>query len=103
MTDKGFDEYGHYGENNPPVGDTESYTAARMSNNTWHYQLMRHTDDDGEPFFAIHEYYPSDDGSDALGWTESPVFVDGESVEEVKQVLQAMLEDIEKHGVKDYE
>jgi hypothetical protein len=23
MTDKGFDEYGHYGENNPPVGESE--------------------------------------------------------------------------------
>lgn len=28
MTNKGFDEYGNYGENNPPVGDTESYTEA---------------------------------------------------------------------------
>lgn len=71
-----------------------------MTNNHWHYQLMRHRDDDSEPFFAIHEYYPTEDGD---GWTESPVFVDGESVEEVKQVLQMMLEDIEKHGVKDYE
>ena len=24
MTDKGFDEYGNYGENNPPVGESES-------------------------------------------------------------------------------
>lgn len=51
-------------------------------------------------YYAIHEYYPSEDGD---GWTEDPVFVDGDSVEEVKRVLQMMLEDIEKHGVKDYE
>ena len=51
-------------------------------------------------YYAIHEYYPSKDGD---GWTEEPIPVDGESVEEVKQVLQMMLEDIEKHGVKDYE
>ena len=73
-----------------------------MTNNTWHYQLMRHKDEDGVPLFAIHEYYTLEDGDE---WTEQPIFVDGESesMEEVKQVLQAMLEDIEKHGVKDYE
>lgn len=66
----------------------------------WHYQLMRRTAEDGEDWFAVHEYYPSEDGD---GWTESPVFVDGESVEEVKNILMMMLEDIQKHGVKDYE
>ena len=71
-----------------------------MSNSIWRFQLMRHRDDDGEPFFAIHEYYSVEDGD---GWAETPVFVEGDSVEEVKRVLQAMLEDIEKHGVKDYE
>ena len=75
-----------------------------MTNSTWHYQLMYHKVDmssfvDGD-YYAIHEYYPSEDGD---GWTEQPITVDGESVEAVKQVLQAMLEDIEKHGVKDYE
>jgi len=67
-----------------------------MTNNTWHYQLMHHKGD----YYAIHEYYPSEDGD---GWTEDPVFVDGNNVDEVKWVLQAMLEDIEKHGVIDYE
>ena len=71
-----------------------------MTNNTWHYQLMRHKTEDGEDYYAIHEYYPMEDGD---GWTETPVVVDGNSVEEVKEVLQMMLEDIEKHGVKDYE
>ena len=70
---------------------------------TWHYQLMRHTDDNGEAHFAMHEYYPEGDGCDGDGWTVSPVTVDGNSVEEVKEVLQMMLADIEKHGVKDYE
>ena len=68
--------------------------------NHWHFQLMRHTDDNGEEYFAIHEYYPDQDGD---SWTEAPVDVTGDSVEEVKEVLQAMLDDIEKHGVKDYE
>ena len=68
---------------------------------TWHYQLMRHKNTiSGRDYYAIHEYYPSKDGD---GWTEDPVFVDGDSVEEVKNVLMMMLEDIERHGVKDYE
>jgi hypothetical protein len=72
--------------------------------NHWHYQLMYHKVDmksfvDGD-YYAIHEYYPMEDGD---GWTEAPVDVVGDSVEEVKEVLQMMLEDIEKHGVKDYD
>lgn len=72
-----------------------------MTNGTWHYQLMRHKNAvTGEDYYAIHEYYPRERGDN---WTEEPILADGESVEEVKWVLQAMLEDIEKHGVKDYE
>jgi hypothetical protein len=40
---------------------------------------------------------------DGDGWTKMPMFIDGDSVEEVKNVLMMMLEDIQKHGVKDYE
>ena len=79
---------------------SQNLQEAMMANNTWHYQLMRHKDEDGVPLFAIHEYYPSEDGD---GWTEQPITVDGESVEEVKSVLLMMLADIEKYGVKDYE
>lgn len=107
MSNKGFDqnrrfdEYGNYGENNPPVGDTESYTKARMTNSTWHYQLMRHKNTmSGREYYAIHEYYHMEDED---GWSEAACYVDGDSVEDVKWVLKAMLEDIEKHGVKDYE
>ena len=71
-----------------------------MTNNHWHYQLMRYTYASGDTYLAIHEYYPMEDGD---GWTETPVDVGGESVEEVKEVLHMMLEDIEKHGVVDYE
>jgi hypothetical protein len=51
-------------------------------------------------YYAVHEYYP--DRSGGL-WTENPVDVTGETIEEVKEILQMMLADIEKHGVKDYE
>jgi hypothetical protein len=54
----------------------------------------------GEDYYAIHEYYPMEDGD---GWTEAPVDVVGDTIEGAKEVLQMMLADIEKHGVKDYD
>jgi len=69
-----------------------------MSNH-WHYQLMRHQDNFGEEYYAIHEYFHMDDGD---AWTENPVTVTGESIEDVKKSLMLMLGDIDKHGVKNY-
>ena len=66
----------------------------------WHYQLMRHLTDKGETYYAIHEYFPFDDGT-AL--TSNPVSIDGETKSDIVWMLKAMLGDIEKHGVKDYE
>ena len=54
---------------------------------------------EGEGYYAIHELYEFGEGDD---WTESPVEVTGESVEDVKKSLLLMLNDIDKHGVKDY-
>ena len=73
----------------------------------WHYQLMRHTKMyAGEPYtyYAIHEYYPAAvfPEGDGDGWTHDPCDVTGDSVEDVVWLLKAMLNDIEKHGVKDY-
>jgi hypothetical protein len=67
----------------------------------WHYQLMkRKSSISDEDYYAIHEYFDLDDGP---AWTENPVVVDGESVEDVKKALMLMLHDIDKHGVKDYD
>jgi len=70
----------------------------RMSH--WHYQVMLHKDKSGEDYYAIHEYYEMDDGP---AWTENPVDVMGDSIEDLKKSLMCMLHDIDKHGVKDYE
>ena len=69
-----------------------------MSN--WHYQLMYH--DSGEGYYAIHEYFPFMDSNETV-WTSNPITVTGESVEDIKWCLKAMLDDIDKHGVKNYE
>lgn len=71
----------------------------------WHYQLMYHKYEepdeiDGEGYYAIHEYHHMFDND---GWTVNPVTVSGESIEEVKEILTLMLNDIDRHGVKNYE
>jgi len=64
---------------------------------SWHYQLMKHTAPDDEVWYAVHENYSS--GS----YTVEPVRVMGEDKANIKWLLETILEDIEKHGVKDYE
>jgi len=54
-----------------------------------------------EGYYAVHEYYEMDDGVPV--WTENPVTVDGDSIEDVKKMLLLILKDIDKHGVKGYE
>ena len=70
----------------------------------WHYQVMKHTEEneaDGSIYvwYGVHEFYPLDDGP---VWTQEPVTVEGESIEDLKWQLKAILGDIEKHGVIDY-
>lgn len=71
-----------------------------MTNSTWHYQLMCHKTSQGETYYAVHEYFPLEDGHI---WTENPATVDGESKSDIIWMLNTMLADIEKHGVKDYD
>ena len=63
---------------------------------TWHYQLMKHTETNDEVWYAVHEFY------EGGGYTLEPVRVMGEDKENIKWLLETMLKDIEKHGVKDY-
>ena len=51
-------------------------------------------------YYAVHEFYPSNDGG---SWTEKPVDISGDSVQDIKESIQMILNDIDKHGVKDYE
>lgn len=61
----------------------------------WHYQLMRHTEPDGEVWYAFHEKH-------GPGYTVKPVSSSYESVEDAEWALEAMKSDIIKHGVEDY-
>ena len=66
---------------------------------TWHYQVMRHVDPEGDVWFGVHEYYPMPDGA---GWTLTPIIF-AETLDELKQMLKMIEQDIYRHGVKDYE
>ena len=65
----------------------------------WHYQAMRHTDENGNTWYAIHEFYPI---PDEPGWTENEIRPDGESIQDLRTQLLLMLLDIDRHGIKDY-
>lgn len=65
----------------------------------WHYQVMRHKGDN-EEWYGVHEYYTFSD--DKAGWT-APAVLKADSVEELKQILKMIEQDIYRHGVKDYD
>lgn len=65
---------------------------------SWHYQLMRHVNEDSSEWYGVHEYY---DLSGTPAPSITPI-VTGENEQDVIWSLQMMLADIEEHGVKDY-
>jgi hypothetical protein len=70
----------------------------RMSD-TWHFQLMKH-EDKGEVWYGVHESYPT---LGSLSYTVDPVTVEGESADDIRWYLNAILSDIDKYGVINYE
>ena len=66
---------------------------------SWHYQLIRHTEPDGKVWYGVHKNYYRSGSS----YTAEPVSIKSADKEDIKWMLEHMLEDIEKHGVKDYE
>ena len=75
------------------------HLTGRDDMSSWHYQVMQHTDDNGDPYLAIHEAYKLHDGK--LGWTQRPVPIEAESVSDLRIALINILRDLERHGVKD--
>ena len=69
-----------------------------MDSSSWHYQVMRHVHED-EEWYGVHEYYEIE-GKGA--WTVTNVLT-ASTLEELKQILKMIEQDIYRHGVKDYE
>lgn len=66
---------------------------------SWRYQIMRHIDDNGEPYLAIHEFFVGHDKKE--GWTAKPVPLEADSVADMRMALLNVLRDLERHGVRD--
>lgn len=65
----------------------------------WHYQVVR-TVRDGEEEFAIHEAYPDiREPGEPLPITENAIMPHGDSVDDLRWSLKAMLEDLDRYGV----
>ena len=81
---------------------------------TWNHRLMRRkythpVTQETETTLAIHEVYYRDDtvddtciSSEDVGYTEEPVAVMGETIDEVRQTLRLMLDALDK-PIIDYE
>lgn len=81
---------------------------------TWNHRVMRHkyaSPESGETevMLAIHEVYYKDKSrddrkvtADDVGYTENPVSVTGESIEDLRETLQLMLKALDK-PVLEYE
>ena len=69
---------------------------------TWHYQIVRKKIPGQEDQYAIHDAFCNEKG-EIWAVTDEPKRVMGESPEVVKETLQRMLKDAEKHGVFNFE
>ena len=66
---------------------------------SWNYRVMKQVFD-GDDFLQIHEVYY--DKKNKKSWTVNGVTVAGESIEELRDVLNKMLEALDKEML-DYE
>jgi hypothetical protein len=61
---------------------------------TWHYQVRKQENGDGDPWFDIVEVY-----TDPVGWTDDGVVPEDESYDGVIETLENMLADAKKYPV----
>lgn len=71
----------------------------------WNYRIMLHTGNlptgGVEKSLAIHGVYYDDSGN-LEGWTESPDYIAGESIEDIKENLELMKRALDR-PILDYE
>jgi hypothetical protein len=64
----------------------------------WHYQIVRSVED-GEERFRVHEAYPMVRGkAEPLPITERPVEIYGESLDDLRETLTHIIEDLDRFG-----
>ena len=65
----------------------------------WNNRIVKHEKDD-TVYYSVHEVFYKEDGR-IYGYTENPITIFGETVEDVKSQLEMITKDIEKHEVID--
>jgi hypothetical protein len=72
----------------------------------WNHRVVRRTVmefDQPVEWFGIHEvFYGSSDESDP-GWTDEPISVEGESIDELRETLERMLRALDRPVIIDNE
>jgi hypothetical protein len=72
----------------------------------WNNRIVKHerlaapNHKDGAVWYSVHEVFYNENGG-INGYTEDPISIVGETVEDVKSQLKMIMKDIEKHGVID--
>jgi len=64
----------------------------------WNNRIVKHEGSTGEVWYSVHEVFYNDNGGIKF-YTENPITIFGETVEEVKSQLEMIMKDIEKHEV----
>ena len=65
----------------------------------WGNRIIKH-EGDNAVWYSVHEVFYNENGG-INGYTEDPIPILGETVEEVKSQLEMIMKDIEKHEVID--
>ena len=65
----------------------------------WNNRIVKHEKDD-TVHYSVHEVFYKEDGG-IYGYTENPITILGETVEDVKSQLEMIMKDIEKNEVID--
>lgn len=66
----------------------------------WRYQVMKHTEENGEVWYGVHEFYYGEDAPEMF--TTDPITVYGDSVEDIQKQLHMILADLREFPVVDY-
>jgi hypothetical protein len=68
---------------------------------TWNYRAIKETCE-GETVYQVHECYYDDKG-ELEGWSENPIYPQGETLEELRADLSEMLHDVGSRPALDME
>ena len=69
-------------------------TTDEKPNSHWNHRVMRREHENSEPTYGIHEVYYKQGKADM--WTDDPVEVTGDDIQELKQTLERMILALEK-------